>query len=62
MTGHQPWPPTKPGHFRIWYVKDAMSKDCIDNRYYSTHKEAVDARNEYGYGYVSYHELKEDVV
>ncbi len=66
MTGHNPWPPIKPGHFRIWYVKDAMGEnkisDVIDNKYYSTHAEALAARTEYSYGYVSYHELKEDVV
>ena len=36
--------------------------DCIDNKYYSTHAEALAARTEYGYGYVSYHELKDTDV
>ncbi len=49
--------------YRIWYVKDPMGEnkisDVIDNKYYSTKQEAVDARNQYGYGYVSYHEFND---
>ena len=62
MAGHKPFPPCKPGYFRIWFVKDAMSGHCLDGCYFSEKQEAVDARNAYGYGYVSYHELKDHSV
>jgi len=44
---------------KIWYVKDFLSGETIDNRYFSTKAEAVARRNELGYGIVSHFEMKE---
>jgi hypothetical protein len=36
----------------IWYVQDWLTKDCLDGRYYTDKQDAVDRRNELGYGIV----------
>lgn len=38
--------------FKIWFVEDYLSGEVIDSRFYSEHQEAVDRRNELGYGVV----------
>lgn len=43
----------------LWYVQDWLTKECLDGRYYTTKQEAVDRRNELGYGIVR--ELKTSV-
>ena len=36
----------------IYWVEDFLSKDVIEQKFYSTKAEAVDRRNELGYGIV----------
>lgn len=44
---------------RIWWVEDFLSGAVLDNQHYITHKEAVDKRNELGFGIVKYADLQD---
>ena len=44
----------------IWYVEDYLNNECIDERYYSVRQEALDRRNELGYGIVKSHQTIND--
>lgn len=43
----------------IWWVEDFLSGEVLENRYYSEKQEAVDRRNELGYGIVKSFELQD---
>lgn len=48
------------GRFKMWFVRDWLSGETIDNRYYTTKDEAVARRNELGYGVVYSYEFLEN--
>lgn len=45
---------------RIWWVEDFLSGQVLENKYYSEKQEAVDRRNELGYGMVKCWETHPD--
>lgn len=47
---------------RIWWVEDYLSKKVIDNKHYTTHREAMIRRNELGYGLVKYFDFQDGGV
>lgn len=50
---------TAPSTVKIWYVKDFMSGEAIDGKYFAEKADAVQFRNFIEYGIVSYLEVKE---
>jgi len=42
---------------RIWFVEDPLSKNVLDDTYYSNEAEAVDFQNRLGCGVVKSYEL-----
>jgi len=45
---------------KIWWVEDALSGGCVDDKYFSTKAEAVTFRNLLSYGFVKSWEIIDD--
>lgn len=41
----------------IWYVEDFLSGQVLENKYFSTQREAAEFRNRLGYGIVLSHQF-----